>query len=130
MAKKCESRKKNGERCGADAQTANGLCVFHDPARAEDGHSARQAGGAHRSRPAAVLPSDTPDQPLGDTNQVSVLLADSINQLRRGQVVLRGVLRVVSSTVTVGTDSSFFHPVVGCFVCTNFGYWADLVQGT
>jgi hypothetical protein len=33
-----------------------------------------------------VLPSDTPDHPLGDTNQVSVLLADSINRLRRGQL--------------------------------------------
>jgi hypothetical protein len=35
---------------------------------------------------AAVLPFDTPDHPLGDTNQVSVLLADSINRLRRGQL--------------------------------------------
>jgi hypothetical protein len=86
MAKKCESRKKNGERCGADAQTANGLCVFHDPARVSEGRRARRAGGITRSQAAAVLPSDTPDHPLGDTNQVSVLLADSINRLRRGQL--------------------------------------------
>jgi hypothetical protein len=33
-----------------------------------------------------VLPFDTPDHPLGDTNQVSALLADSINRLRRGQL--------------------------------------------
>jgi hypothetical protein len=33
-----------------------------------------------------VLPFDTPDHPLGDTNQISVLLADSINRLRRGQL--------------------------------------------
>jgi hypothetical protein len=33
-----------------------------------------------------VLPSDTPDHPLGDTNQVSALLADSINRLRRGEL--------------------------------------------
>jgi hypothetical protein len=82
MAKKCESRKKNGERCGA----ANGLCVFHDPARVSEGRRARRAGGITRSQAAAVLPSDTPDHPLGDTNQVSVLLADSINRLRRGQL--------------------------------------------
>jgi hypothetical protein len=86
MVKKCEFRKKNGERCRADTQTGKSLCVFHDPARADDGHRARQAGGVHRSRGAAVLPSDTPDHPLGDTNQVSVLLADSINRLRRGQL--------------------------------------------
>jgi hypothetical protein len=86
MAVKCHFRKKDGGRCGANAQPANGLCVFHDPARAEDGHRARQAGGVHRSRAAVVLPSETPDHALGDANQVSVLLADSINRLRRGQL--------------------------------------------
>ena len=86
MAAKCHFPKKDGGRCGANAQPANGLCVFHDPARADDGHRARQAGGVHRSQVAAVLPSDTPDHPLGDTNQVSVLLADCINRLRRGQL--------------------------------------------
>ncbi len=86
MPKKCELQKQNGKRCGADAQTGKNLCVFHDPERANDGHRARQAGGVHRSHTAAVLPSDTPDHPLGDTNQVSVLLADSINRLRRGQL--------------------------------------------
>ena len=60
MPKKCEFRKKTGELCGADAQTGKSLCVFHDPARAADGHRARRAGGIHRSRVAAVLPSDTP----------------------------------------------------------------------
>lgn len=84
--KKCEFQKKNGDRCDADAQTSKSLCVFHDPARASDGQRARRAGGITRSSAAAVLPTDTPDQPLGDTNQVSVLLADSINRLRRGQL--------------------------------------------
>jgi hypothetical protein len=60
--------------------------VSPDWHRADDGHRARQAGGVHRSHSAAVLSSDTPDHPLGDTNQVSVLLADSINRLRRGQL--------------------------------------------
>ena len=83
--KKCEIRKKNGDRCGADAQTDKSLCVFHDPARASDGRRARQAGGITRSRVATVLPFDTLDHPLGDTNQVSVLLADSISRLRRGE---------------------------------------------
>lgn len=86
MTKKCEFRKKNGDRCGADSQTGKSLCVFHDPARASDGQRARRAGGLTRSRAAAVLPLDTADHPLGDTNQVSVLLADSINRLRRGQL--------------------------------------------
>jgi hypothetical protein len=33
-----------------------------------------------------VLPSDTPDHPLGNSKDVSELLANSINQLRRGQL--------------------------------------------
>ena len=86
MADKCKFRKKNGSHCGANAQPSNGLCVFHDPDRASDGQRARRAGGVTRSRVAAVLPSDTPDHPLGNTKEVSAFLADSINQLRRGQL--------------------------------------------
>jgi hypothetical protein len=33
-----------------------------------------------------VLPSDTPDHPLSNTKEVSAFLADSINQLRRGEL--------------------------------------------
>lgn len=33
-----------------------------------------------------MLPSDTPDHPLGNTKDVAAFLADSINQLRRGQL--------------------------------------------
>jgi hypothetical protein len=86
MAKKCEFRKKNGERCGADAQTGKSLCVFHDPARASEGRRARRAGGITRSRLAVVLPADTPNQALENTTDVSALLSDSINRLRRGQL--------------------------------------------
>jgi hypothetical protein len=86
MTKKCLFRKKNGERCGADAQTGKSLCVFHDPARASEGRRARRAGGITRSRSAVVLSADTPDHPLGNTPDVSTFLADSINRLRRGQL--------------------------------------------
>ena len=86
---KCQFRKKNGSRCGANAQPENGTCVFHDPARAEEGQRARRAGGVNRSHTAAVLPTDTPDHPLASPKDVSDLLAHSINQLRRGQLDLR-----------------------------------------
>jgi hypothetical protein len=86
MASKCKFRKKDGSSCGANAQPGNGLCVFHDPARAADGQRARRAGGVKRSRPAPVLPLDTPDHPLASPNDVSQLLANSINQLRRGEL--------------------------------------------
>jgi len=86
MASKCTFRKKNGSHCSANAQASNGLCVFHDPNKASEGHRARRAGGITRSRPPAVLPTDTPDHPLGNPKQVSDLLADSVNRLRRGQL--------------------------------------------
>jgi hypothetical protein len=53
MANKCSFRKKDGGRCGANAQPANGLCVFHDPARAVDGRRVKKAGGISRSQAAA-----------------------------------------------------------------------------
>lgn len=89
MTKQCKFRKKDGGRCRANAQSANGLCVFHDPARASDGHRARRAGGLTRTRSMAILPADTPDHPLTNPRQVSDLLAKSINQLRRGELDLR-----------------------------------------
>jgi hypothetical protein len=89
MATKCKFRKKNGERCDGDAQTGKTLCVFHDPSRAADGRRARKAGGIHRSRAAAALPADTPDHALSNTKEVSAFLADSINQLHRGQLDAR-----------------------------------------
>jgi hypothetical protein len=80
---KCQFRKKNGCLCRANAQPENGTCVFHDPARAEEGKRARSAGGVNRNRPAMILSTDTPDHPLASPNDVSELLAQSINQLRR-----------------------------------------------
>jgi len=86
MGKKCEFQKKNGSRCGADAQSGKNLCVFHDPHNASEGRRARRAGGIARSQPAVVLPQETPDHPLSNIADVSSLLADSINRLRRGQL--------------------------------------------
>jgi len=53
MAMKCEFRKKNGERCGAEAQTGKSLCVFHDPERATQG----QALGGSEPMPFCGSPS-------------------------------------------------------------------------
>src|SRR5947207_11684468 len=87
MINKCQSRrKKDGQRCEANAQVGKGSCVFHDPDKLAEGQRARRAGGLRRSRPAAVLPRDTPDHPLGNTTDVSAFLAETINQVRRGVV--------------------------------------------
>ena len=89
MTTKCHSRKKNGKRCGADAQSGKEVCIFHDPDSAADRHRARRAGGINRSRMVRALPLDTPTHPLGNTRDVATLIADSINQVRRGQLDVR-----------------------------------------
>jgi len=86
MDRKCQFRKKNGSKCDADAQTGRDVCVFHDPEQSATVGRARRAGGLKRSRPATVLPPDTPDIALEDASDVSTLITDSINQLRRGQL--------------------------------------------
>ena len=84
MTKKCELRRKDGKRCDANPQTGKNSCVFHDPAKAAECQRARRAGGLRRSRPAAVLASQTPDHQLRNPTEVSAFLAQSINQVLRG----------------------------------------------
>ena len=84
MTGKCKALKKNGTECAADAQVGSDVCVFHDPTKTAEVHRARRAGGLRRSRPAAVLPRQTPDHPLRNTTEVSAFLAKSINQVLRG----------------------------------------------
>jgi hypothetical protein len=86
MTQKCRFRKKDGGRCGADVQSGKILCVFHDPTRAADGRRARRLGGINRHCSAPVLPLETPDNPLRNALDVAVLLAESINLVRRGQL--------------------------------------------
>lgn len=86
MTRKCAAHKRNGDRCSADAQSGKDVCVFHDPTKATDGQRARRAGGLTRSQAVKFLPLDTPDHRLGNTSDISALLAASINQLRRGQL--------------------------------------------
>jgi len=83
---KCQFKKRKGKICSANAQVGKAFCVFHDPAMAAKVQKARQAGGVSRARRVAALAADTPDHPLGNTQDVSALLAVSINQLRRGQL--------------------------------------------
>lgn len=85
---KCEFQKHDGTICSANAQVGKDVCIFHDPAKAEDRHRARRAGGLARSKP-AILPADVPDVPLGTYKDVANLLAESISQVRRGELDAR-----------------------------------------
>jgi len=93
MNRKCQLLKKNGMSCSADAQVGKSVCIFHDPERSSDAVRARRAGGIARSQPASVLSHDTLEQPLRCVKEVSILLGDSINRVRRGEIDPRKVLK-------------------------------------
>src|SRR4051812_14046837 len=86
---KCVARKKNGKSCDADAMLEKDVCVFHDPTRQGEGRRARRAGGEARSRSITALPLQTPDHPLQYPHDALALLAETINQVRRGEINVR-----------------------------------------
>jgi len=80
----CIGFKTAGVRCRARRIENSDFCYFHDPAKAKERQSAQRAGGL-KNRPVA-LPRSVPDAPLADTRDVVRLVADTINQVRRGQI--------------------------------------------
>lgn len=86
MMGQCRHIKSDRSRCRANARHGSNYCFFHDPASAVERDKARQNGGRERSRRATVLPPNTPDKPLNSAYDVTVLLAETINQVRRGEI--------------------------------------------
>jgi len=82
----CRHIKSDQSHCRANARHGSIYCFFHDPDSAAERDAARKNGGRERSRRAAVLPGDTPDKPLESAVDVTRLLAETINQVRRGEV--------------------------------------------
>jgi hypothetical protein len=82
----CEFIKKDGSGCVANALIGKTVCVFHDPERREEGQEARRAGGKSRSKPPHVLPAQTPEAKLDSVKDVTVLISQTINQVRRGDL--------------------------------------------
>jgi hypothetical protein len=86
---KCRHIKRDGSRCRANTRHGSEFCFFHDPASALARDAARKAGGIERSRKAAVLPPDTPNKSVTGAADVVDLLAETINQVRRGELDAR-----------------------------------------
>jgi hypothetical protein len=86
MPKTCQHIKDDGTPCQANALKDSDLCFFHDPASEDKRQAARKAGGHERSKKASVLPPDTPNLPLKTSADVVELLAETINQVRRGDI--------------------------------------------
>src|SRR5712691_4039126 len=82
----CAHMKASGQLCQAPAMRNSDSCFFHEPRKAQERAAARKAGRIGRARHAVVLPPDTPDVELTSAAQVAGLLAETINQVRRGQL--------------------------------------------
>ena len=85
-AGQCHHIKSDRSRCRANARHGSIYCFFHDPDSSIARDTARKNGGRERSRRAAVLPADTPNRSLASASDVTALLAETINQVRRGEV--------------------------------------------
>ncbi len=80
----CMYASPDGKKCGARRTAGSRFCFFHDPAKAEERAAARRAGGL-KNKP-AVLPAKTPDLQLVSPQDVTRLIAETINQTRRGEI--------------------------------------------
>jgi len=80
----CRQVKADGTRCRARKVHGSDYCFFHDPAKAAERASARQAGG--RKGKAPFLPPDTPLRSVRTAGEVIELLAETIHQVRTGQL--------------------------------------------
>jgi hypothetical protein len=80
----CEKIKCDGHCAAFLAIAGSQYCFFHDPATAKARKAAQRQGG--EANGSAVLPADAVDVPLRSGKDVSAFLAETINQVRKGQV--------------------------------------------
>jgi hypothetical protein len=80
--------KLDGTPCRALTLPGKTACAFHDPALVEQRAAGRRLGGKVRSRPAAVLPANTPDAPLATVQDVAAFLGQVINLVRTGRIAV------------------------------------------
>ena len=84
ISKVCRQVKPDGKKCQAHRVGGSCYCFFHDPAKGAEREAAQRAGGLRNK--VAVLSSTTPDARLVNARDVVTLLAQTINQVRRGEV--------------------------------------------
>ena len=80
----CRRLKPDGSKCQARRVAGSEFCFFHDPEKSAAREVAQKAGGQRNK--ITVLPSTAPDARLQGARDVVSLLAETINQVRRGEV--------------------------------------------
>jgi hypothetical protein len=82
--KPCKASKPNGSRCEATALAGSDFCFFHDPSRAADRREAQALGGQHNRM--RTLDQALPDVKIENSGDVTALLSQTINQVRKGMI--------------------------------------------
>ena len=104
----CEKTKRNGQKCQAMAMEASRYCFFHsDSADTRKARKeAQQRGG--RSTEVAVLPPDAADVQLESAKDIAILLAQTINQARKGQIApkIAGTIGYLASSLMKVLETS------------------------
>jgi len=84
---KCQQIKSDGQPCGAFAMTGSECCYLHNPAiPSEEKRLAQIQGGANR---ALTIAEPLPAMSLETPTDAVLLLADTINRVRAGQLDVR-----------------------------------------
>lgn len=84
---KCKHTKEDGKSCGANAMRGNKYCFLHNPDISQEKKTALcREGGQNRAltvkKPLKIMKIET-------SGDVRCLLADTINQVRRGKLDVR-----------------------------------------
>ena len=93
--RRCASRRADGQRCRANAQSGKRYCFFHDPRQRRRAAAVQRAGGVARTL--GTPPPFLPGEPTGSralekprtVAQVVELLGETINQVRAGELGTR-----------------------------------------
>src|SRR5205823_14246222 len=85
----CTATGRDGLPCAAQALAGSTQCFFHSPTAEHErarSRGRRQGGIVVRSRSHLALPTDIPAVELETPRDVTALLAETISQLRRGEI--------------------------------------------
>src|SRR5260370_22144565 len=87
----CSYMSKMGARCHADPEHGKQYCFFHDPEQKKKPAPARQQAAEIHSQESEIktaLPPGLPVIPLRKASDAASLMAETINQLRGGEMDL------------------------------------------
>ena len=99
MSTQCMATKPDGLRCKATALPGLDCCLFHDPSRATERRAAKSRGG--QGNRMKTLDPATPDVNVTNAADVVALMAETINQVRKGDIDPR-----VANTIAYLADVS------------------------